>query len=461
MSQKIKELYQACKELIQLEEWKQYMPTNPIVIKPSLSQENGYCIFMDDGINIYFGERGYNSFIELMMISPDEINEQEAFKTFYRQDMVRISFGDFQDLNAIDNEQLEKSEVDFSEEKQWPIIHRFNPGMVPYKLIDKNEIQFVTIILKQLKKVLKELKEGIWKLEEEDILMSVQQEGEWKTNIIDEIKEFEEDEKATPYYFEYSNDLKIHRLKKLPQMDTILEGIQFFLPEPYLDEESNQAIFPVLTAFVERGLGVVHLNNISTHKESELKGISDKLADLMLNDLNYRPREIIVEDFALLEMIENFCEQIGVQCYNDYVPQAIEFMESIMEFRGIEDELFEEDNIEDDGISQEDLNKILKLGTELDKMIQTTPNLKQVSKVERESILEVFLHTSMYMGLEQWSEKAFKDYLNSDSLHRELEVKFHNYIYPSMVTVLECLDHLKVLKNSNDLIEIVNEYCQE
>ena len=460
MNQELRDLYQASKELNQLKGWEFYESGSPILIKPSQTDETAYCILIDEGINVYFGDRGIGSYLDWTFSLLTNEEENEAFKNFYRQEMVRISYVDRQEVSEEDYTQIQSTGIGFRGKNQWPIFRRFEAGVIPHAVNDSKEISYLAFVLRQLLVILSEIKKGKLSFEKDKLITSTYQQNQWIT----EIEETELAIHDVTYKFKYKNDLKIHRLKKLPQVDVQLEAIQFFLPEPYLDEVSNQGVFPLITAFIEQGMGTVTLNHFSKHHPEELMEVTDKLAEVMLNELKYRPSEIVVGDDFLLEMIEDFCHKAGIECYTDAVPQATEFMESILAMRGFDKEINEEDDFDFDGFdeeepfSQEELNQLLQIGNALDEWMRENTSYKKLPEIEREATLEVFINAFMYMGQNEWSIKDFEHYLESRRLEEEIEPIYRKYISSAMLRFLECAGQLSLLKNSAELIKVAKHH---
>ena len=109
-----------------------------------------------------------------------------------------------------------------------------------------------------------------------------------------------------------------------------MEGSQFYLPTPLWDEENNRELFPLLTTFINHESGEVYSGEIYKSTREELELVSDRLADLMLTRLQFRPREIIVSDEILLDLISDFCEKANIDCDLVQTVAADAFMSSFL-----------------------------------------------------------------------------------------------------------------------------------
>jgi len=463
MSEEMRNLYLASKELNQQKWWEVRNLIEPVVFKNPYNDELAYCVFIGYGVNIYLGERGISSYFDLIEVIEDEGDEYEGFRAFSRQDMMGVSFENRQDISDEDYEKIKSLGLNFRGKKQWPEFRRYRPGIIVGELENIEEIKFFTAILQQLKLLLLGIKSGKNPFVDKKILKMTFENGNWQSSFIDPGEIFGED--SQPYVYNYKNDLKVHRLKKLPKVELVLEGIQFFLPEPFLDEETNQGMFPFITAFVEQESGQVYFHEISSHKEKDLKQLSDKLADFMLKDIKCRPSDIVVEDLHLLDMIEGFCEQIDVECYTDYTPVATEFVESILS-RKKSEILFTNNDLEDEEIPDSVMELVLEVVHQVYDEIKANPSIKCLSKFDQAAVEEisVIVLVDMILDYQQmppnWNSDKFTNYLKSNELEESVESKFVEHIYPSLIKFLECASQLGFLVDTDDLIEVVHKHYQ-
>gem|GEM_PF-1977196 len=464
MSQQLRRLYQVAKELNQIK-WHQFWyEDEPVIVRTSQSGELACCVFVDFGVNIYLGDEGMTSYFNFLNIENESESEHDLFKAFYRQNMISIAFEDRIDLDEVAYEQIKSLGLTFRGKKQWPVFQRHQPGVVPDLLEDQAEIKLVTIILEQLKVILQQFKEESLVFEDKRFVLFQYQNGLWELDYID--LDIIQKKIVSPYAFNYSNDLKVHRLRKLPKINNTIEGIQFFLPEVYLDEETDKLVFPLITAFIERETGYAHLNDFSKHLFADLEQLSDKLADIILNDLKYRPSTIVVEDHILLDIIKDFCRQIDITCEVGTTSEAITFMETMFKLTG---EKFNNNELSDLAMSDEFmlpelLETLLEDVYEIYLAIAEMPQLNKIPEVQKQALLEIFSYLIVHMAVEygetlpNWTKKSFEGVLKSHVIEREISARYKRYVNVSIIRLLECIGELKYLNNCNQLINIAQKH---
>ena len=119
-------------------------------------------------------------------------------------------------------------------------------------------------------------------------------------------------------------------MKKLPKQMRILEGHQFYVNKPFWDEITQREVFPLMTTFVDQQTGEVYLAELSQSTKEELEQTSDRLAQLLIDQLKARPCEMIVSDERIFDLIVNLCERVDIDCHIGPTRASEKFMFSFI-----------------------------------------------------------------------------------------------------------------------------------
>ena len=121
------------------------------------------------------------------------------------------------------------------------------------------------------------------------------------------------------------------------------------LPEETWDDDQNRAIFPMLTVLSDIDSGYVFNPQLEVDYYKSYENLSEHLANLMLNELNYRPNEIIVSEGFVEDSILDFCKKAGIICEVGPTFVGEEFVNTMLGMKSEEhDDLHDEEEISDE-----------------------------------------------------------------------------------------------------------------
>ena len=449
-------LYEVSDRFKNLDYTKDCQPGELFIIESPMTQEMGYCTLNrnvnGNTVTIYIGQLGLMSYLNLAEVNINDIDEALYLKYLYRQQAITLSFEKIGDLLREDIHQIQRLGFKLEDKGEWPIFSRLYPGSKPQPIEDLYDVLFLTQILRRLVELIEEIQAKRLIPRVDYFILSKKENGVWKNHFIN-IDLVLEDEDPSPYYFEYGNELKAYRVRKLPKLNHIVEGIQFLMPTEIWSNQKERGIYPLFTAFVERDSGMVVLGEISDYEPEGLKQISDQLADILLEELRYRPRKIIVDDKYLFDMVRDFCERIDVECEFGPVGQAELFMDSMIKER--------------EEFSNPEKDQLLKMMMVCEETIQNvmmTKLLQELSEVEQDYFRTIVTVAIIYMVRYHrlyplnWTAEAFRDMLDSEILNQNLIVDDTNQVYQSLLKYLKAAKEINLLKNADELMMVLKEY---
>lgn len=459
-------LYEAAKELKNLSLWDICQMDEIFIIKEPKTNEMAYCFILGSpqeglSINIALGHEGLSSYFDLSMLG-DDADSLFEMKTMFSQQGFTLDFVDRTALTKEDYEQIKALGLSFRGKKQWPMFRRLYQGSRPWLLQEEEDIIFLTTIYKRLIEMISDIKIGKIGFTEDDYLFSFVESGVWKTVYLNSDAIFDEMENVTKY--KYTNDLMIHRLKKLKKQNKPLEAVSFLMPNEVWDEEVNRAIFPVCTVFADQESEYVFQPIMTTYHKADEMAIVDHLANLILKQLTYRPTEIIVDDDVLQDIISDFCNQIGIECECGPTYAVDEFIDAIFGQVQHEDESEILDN-------PEVFLTIVQNCEDICGVMLEHPISQNISKIEAGYVKDVFICASLYMFQKhyqdpfKWEIDGFMDMLNSQELAENVQVLYPGknvkpIIYVGLKHYLTFAKELKILSNSDSLLNLLNQSYQ-
>ena len=457
-------LYEAVKELKNLSLWDICQMDEIFIIKEPKTNQMAYCFILGSpqeglSINIALGSEGLSSYFDLSMLG-DDADSLFEMKTMFSQQGFTLDFVDRTTLTKEDYEQIKALGLSFRGKKQWPMFRRLYQGSRPWLLQEEEDVIFLTTIYKRLIEIISDIKIGKIGFTEDDYLFSFVEAGLWKTDYLNSNVIFDEMENVTKY--KYTNDLMIHRLKKLKKQNKPLEAVSFIMPHEIWDEEVNRDIFPVCTVFADQESEFIFQPVMTTYHKDDRMAIVDHLANLILNQLTYRPNEIIVEDEDLQAIISDFCNQIGIECECGPTYAVDEFIDGVFGQAQQEDEVEIQDN-------PEVFLTIVQNCEDICSVMLEHPISQNISKIEAAYVKDVFICASLYMFRKhyqdpfKWSIDGFKDMLNNQDLVENVQMLYPSknvklIIYLGLKQYLTFAKELKILSNSDSLLNLLNQY---
>ena len=418
-------LYEVCKKLRKLNPWEFWSNQDIILIEDPVTKMMGYCVVEQDPldgtlmINILHGQAGMRAYLESLNYDFEELEDMNYIKSSYRQQGFLLLYANRDELFEEDYERIKSVGMSFRGKAQWPILRRLFPGSKPWLLETDEDVRLLTMYLDQLVQVLTDFDQG---LGEEEI-------------------------------FIYPNELKAHRVSKLPKQPVIMEGSQFYLPTPLWDEENNRELFPLLTTFINHESGEVYSGEIYKSTREELELVSDRLADLMLTRLQFRPREIIVSDEILLDLISDFCEKANIDCDLGPTVAADAFMSSFLSTQ-----------MGDlNGEEQAFLHLIQAAEQSYEVMLETDLG-QMLTSIQKSALKDIWIYSVLFLYKEfnelpgEWSKEGFEALLQSHLLEESVKNDYRPYIGSSIKAYLDCQQELGLFKNSFVLSHVLAKY---
>ena len=442
-------LYEVCKKLRKLNPWEFWSNQDIILIEDPVTKMMGYCVVEQDPldgtlmINILHGQAGMRAYLESLNYDFEELEDMNYIKSSYRQQGFLLLYANRDELFEEDYERIKSVGMSFRGKAQWPILRRLFPGSKPWLLETDEDVRLLTMYLDQLVQVLTDFDQGKIDLRENFYLTISVQNGKWTLTYTEEDELLGEEE-----IFIYPNELKAHRVSKLPKQPVIMEGSQFYLPTPLWDEENNRELFPLLTTFINHESGEVYSGEIYKSTREELELVSDRLADLMLTRLQFRPREIIV-----LDLISDFCEKANIDCDLGPTVAADAFMSSFLSTQ-----------MGDlNGEEQAFLHLIQAAEQSYEVMLETHLG-QMLNPIQKSALKDIWIYSVLFLYKEfnelpgEWSKEGFEALLQSHLLEESVKNDYRPYIGSSIKAYLDCQQELGLFKNSFVLSHVLAKY---
>lgn len=447
-------LYEICKNLRKLNPWEFWNSEDIILIEDPVTKLIGYCVVEEDpldgtlGVSILQGQAGICAYLESLNYDCEEMLDMNYIKSAYRQQGFKLLYADRNELFEEDYERIKSVGMSFRGKAQWPILRRLFPGSKPWLLETDEDVRVFTLYLEQLVNLLTDFDQGKIDFCENCYPVLRVRDGKWELSYIETDELLSEAD-----IFIYLNELKAHRVKKLPKQPVVIEGHQFYLPTPLWDEENNREWFPLLTTFINHESGEVYLGETYKSTREELELISDRLADLLLTQLKFRPREIIVSDEILLDLISDFCEKADIDC--DLGPTSIadEFMNSLLS-----------NQINDLNREEQVFLQLIHAAEQAYDVMLETELGQTLNSIQKLALKDIWIYSVLFLYKEfnelpgEWSKEGFEALLQSQLLEESVKIDYKPYIGSSIKVYLDCQQELGLFKNSFILNRVLAKY---
>jgi len=153
-----KKLYQKAAEFGKLKPWEWMGDEELFAVKNPETGETAYCCVMGRmgeflGLAAYLGSDGLDTFFQIQsgQISPDDPD------SLYLQRALMVSYEDREDIADEDYDVMRGLGLRFRGQNRWPLFRSLLPHYYPW-FLEKDEAQFLTVILEQALDVCKRLK---------------------------------------------------------------------------------------------------------------------------------------------------------------------------------------------------------------------------------------------------------------------------------------------------------------
>lgn len=394
-----KDLYQKTAEFKKLKPWEWMWDRDVFAVQNPETGEVAYCTVMGRmgsfyGMAAYLGREGLENFfdIQLSEISTDDPD------SLYQQRLLMVSFEDREDIEDTDYNIIRKLGLRFRGKNGWPLFRSFRPHYMPWYL-EKDEAEFLTLVLEQAIGVCKRLKQDSellsppdlgqifiripektddslkWKdgwmdpwddeehlFESDGIGGSIPKEGngfsgDWVSESI------HEDVNLRPGEVILSDSQYLNVIKQLMKVKPGKEGIwevdYYFYPEAVQDEPEERPYFPAVITWADHETG--EMIEVGLGEPCLWKSFFLETFHNAVIKTQHLPRIIQYENEELIPLLK-FTPEIGVELDEVYELEVLgPAKEELLDSAG-------EDNpvLEALGLFMEDesLEKLLEMVTE-------------------------------------------------------------------------------------------------
>ncbi|MEO0293612.1 MAG: hypothetical protein ABIN61_05255 [candidate division WOR-3 bacterium] len=324
-------LYTAAVDFRDIECWNWMFDTDLFGVQDPETKEIGYCSVLGNlgeffSLNVYLGEEGLKSYLKMLT------QEEASFDSeiLYVQDCLVASFVNKEVLHKKDLEVIERLELKFQGENQWPIFRRYKPGFYPW-FLTKEEVRFLTIMLEQAKNValLFKKNETLFTPPQKGLLfvMTPEKKGKkikWEEKWIR--PEFKPEVIKIPIIDDYS-------IKEAKESINSKEGeweIDFFYaPFTIQEKEEEVPYYPLVCLFIDHLSGLIIDFQLSKSREY-LKEFLNKFLDI-IEFKRITPLRILVKKKECYLLFKQIAKELEIE---------LMVIESLKELEEAKKELF-------------------------------------------------------------------------------------------------------------------------
>lgn len=147
MRQEWLELYEAAERFKELKPWEWLTNVHLFGVRCPWDQLTGYCCVMGSGkevygLAVYLGTAGLQTVLDLL-------NGEFSGDPLFAQHCYMLSFGSRDELYTEEYERVKKLGLSLHGKRAWPSFRLYEPGYVPWPLSNRDDIVFLTEIIKQ------------------------------------------------------------------------------------------------------------------------------------------------------------------------------------------------------------------------------------------------------------------------------------------------------------------------
>ena len=312
-----RDLYAAANSLRKSACWMWMEDGDIFAVQDPVSRQKYFCSVMggggmEFGVVAYRGHNGFRVLQQLLMIE-DEIQDAALSEDIiFIQDALSCTFDDREELDKNDLAVIRRLGLKYRGRGEWPLFRDYTPGLVPWFLTGPQCVT-LTHILGQAVAVAMECKKSgtadILFGPKDELTLRVARKTadglEWSSRFMNE-----QDGRAESLTIELSDQLLVQKLRKLPaQKRKSWELDRFYLPAPIHDRA--RPYYPQMLAIVDHEDGMALAAEIlPTGAPAEMA--ADELIDVLLKS-GAKPRRILVKQESMAILLEDFCEQIGIE----------------------------------------------------------------------------------------------------------------------------------------------------
>ncbi|MCL1949706.1 MAG: hypothetical protein FWF59_08245 [Turicibacter sp.] len=409
----LKDLYDAALRFKDCGLWQDVDYTQFFILHDSETGIDGIChvLNLDSGgtaLSLYLGEAGFDAFKYIFEDPQMSALDHVVLKGNLRRHCLTVSFSERNYIIQEDMENAMRAGYYFAEVKDQPVFNYSHPDhqSVPVAITDGWQCRFLTQALEQAIEVMGLSAKNAIKLpclENNLYYLRFQENGVYNGIFVGANLYFQERDAVQPVAF--SNDLLAYRVKKQVQLPVSLEAIQFYVPQPVVDLETDDSFYMLITALVDAEVGQIYFLDIQEQKSPDVQAILTALAKQLV-ELEMRPYYIVAEDQELMNLLSGFCEKTGIKLRKDrHVMKAHEFVEYIL------GEIAQNAGDREGG----EIEELLNFVEEVTKLLKSQDELSHLTSCEQDNyqnIVQVFV-CGMYTVKQQtpmeWDADAFRE----------------------------------------------------
>jgi hypothetical protein len=456
-----KKLYQKAVEFRNLKPWEWMGDEELFAVRNPETGETAYCCVMGQmgeflGMAAYRGADGLETFFQIQsgQISPDDPD------ILYLQKALLVSYEDRDEIGDEDYDVMRGLGLRFRGKNRWPMFRSLRPHYYPW-LLEKDEAQFLTLILEQALDVCKRLKnepELLMPPSFGEIFIRIPEktvEGlEWKDGWMDpddavgssitvESDSFIPGKSDSPIPGEEPSNASLPDMNELLELkkDGTWEVDFYYYPEAMQEEEDERPYFPATITWA--GLQTREMMEVGLYNPSQWKSSFPETFQKSVLKANHLPEIIHYEDEELLPLLEPIASQLDIKLEEVFQLEVLgEVRENVLESA-------EENPLSEllDGLMEdESLVKLLEIAMEdenLAALIQNgkidefysdekVQNLIQDDGEDSGGIPVIFLDQRLENRFQSREDKTSQTYFPTDSGESEL-LKPENSVYQFII----------------------------
>ncbi|MBU4535484.1 MAG: hypothetical protein KKF16_06640 [Euryarchaeota archaeon] len=313
-----KDLYQKAAEFRKFKPWEWMWDDEMFAVRNPETGEVAYCTVMGRmgeffGMAAYLGREGLETFLQ---IQSDEILPYGE-ESLYLQRLLLVSFEDREDIEDEDYQIIRKLGLRFRGKNGWPQFRSLRPHYMPWYL-EKDEAQFLTLVLEQTALICKALKKDPENITHPDgkIFIRIPEktaEGlEWKDGWIDpeddeEIGSFIPGEEVDPLIASLPDMKELLKLKK----EGVWEVDFYYYPEPVQEEPDERPYFPATITWADHESG--EMIEVELAEPSQWKSFFMETFHNAVEKTQHLPGIIQYEDEELLPLLESLTSSLNIK----------------------------------------------------------------------------------------------------------------------------------------------------
>ena len=296
------------------------MPSRPEPIYCSIMGRNGTCY----AIGIYPGNESIIGFYRIA----NTYNIEPHFVTAYDQKCLMCYYGDREEVMPEDRAVLNKLNLRFRGRNEWIYFRAMDPGYIPWH-INSEQASLLTETLHHLVMATKPFIAGEIDVDFENSETLMRSYSKERNTWINKASKM-------PPILSVSRKLKVEnevlasKLKKKRRNGMRLEFEVVYLPTPIQGKKEERPYFPRIILLADKTSGLP-VDFQMADKNDEYEIIAIEMLTRFIED-NGKPESINVRDERTGNIIEDFCQKIGVEAIEGMgMPTVDNFLENMLD----------------------------------------------------------------------------------------------------------------------------------